>query len=278
MVAWEVAIGRLKSSRNHSSEKFGISMWAFSMLQRYAEGRMPARFINELVLEQRRLAINPFLVSRMQGLYFFKSEHDAIAALNRWGLPHKKKYISAIDFSASALTELDSEWITNNLRRKAEKDDWMDSYWRGEIAGENTLTEVLAMGSGFVLNKELRIESYKKIYGMWPDASILLAAACCGFSQCNLNEIALVKPALLTVGNAVEGRFFIYMTEFDNNQHAIMDAIEDCKRNNECPPYRAPDNAEHFFAVPDLRHLAFRFEHPGTLTAFESVHDASYQK
>jgi hypothetical protein len=70
MVAWEVAIGRIKSSCDISKNAFGTSIWAYSLLRKLAINGMDRRFHNELKLEAIRQKMNNHLVSRLTGVYF----------------------------------------------------------------------------------------------------------------------------------------------------------------------------------------------------------------
>ncbi len=272
MVAWEVAIGRLQSVSEIEGERFGVSLWAYSLLQSYVNGRQPARFANECRLESVRRRHYPNCVSRLNGLYFFRSEDNASAALNRWGMPQHKRYISAVQFQATALTEVDSEWITLNLGSNTQP-AWMHSYWSGATAATQPLTELLVLGYGIVLNKELRIEAYKRIYDLWPTSTPLLAAACCAFDRCHLNNVAVVKPGLLTSGNSIQGNFYIYMKEFDEQQDRIVAAVEDCKRTGECPPVVMPEDHSKIFTLPELRPYSFELFDFDSRAAFGSIHD-----
>src|ERR1700693_3493797 len=112
MVAWEVSIGRVQSVGEIAGERFGVSLWAFSLLQSYVQQRDFERFTNELRLEDVRLRHHANCVSRLHGLYFFRSEADVHAALDRWRWPQRKHFISEVTFFPSAtLTEVDFEWI-----------------------------------------------------------------------------------------------------------------------------------------------------------------------
>jgi hypothetical protein len=187
-----MVIGRLQSAGETGVERFGVSLWAYSMLKSYVQENLPKSFANEFRLEYVRARRHAHCVSRLGGLYFFQSEGDARAAVNRWGMRRREQYISAVEFFPTALTEVDSEWITFNL---ASNDDsaWMDSYWSGATAGARPLTEVLATGQGIVLNKELRIEAYKRIYDLWPTSTPLLAAACCAFDRIKVKLLPLCR-------------------------------------------------------------------------------------
>lgn len=274
MVAWEVAIGRLQSVGETPGEKFGVSLWAYSMLQNYVQGKLPKRFANELRLEYVRMRDHAHCVSRLHGLYFFKSEEDAHAAVDLWGMPNRRKYISAVQFFPSALTEVDSEWVTSNLGSN-NNSAWMDSYWSGATAGARPLTEILATGQGVVLNKELRIQAYKRIYSLWPTSTPLLAAACCAFDRCQLNDVAVSKPGLVSNGAAIQGGYYIYMKQFNEHQSAIIEAIKDCQKAGDFPPIVMPSDQRNIFTLPDLSSLSFELHDPESLTTFASIHNAT---
>src|SRR6266404_4589190 len=169
MVAWEVAIGRIASA-NENEAGFGVSPWAYSHLREYANSQRVRRFADELELERVRLSYYPNQVSRLRGVFFFESKFEAEAALDRWGMATKKQYISAVTFYPSTLSKLDSEWITFNLGSSTQT-NWMKSYWSGETSGIKPLTEILAMGTGEVQDKSLRIRAYQRIYKLWPTAT-----------------------------------------------------------------------------------------------------------
>jgi len=166
IVAWEVAVGRLKSAPSITSQEFGISFWAFNLLSTYATGKKWTRLQGELDLEEVRLQRYSDKVSRLQGLYFFKTEEEALAAIDRWGVPSKmKEYLSEVEFYPDAISEFDSEWITDCLGTVDDSKDWMDEYWYGATRWEKPLTEVLAIGFGYVRNLLLREKAYKKVLG-----------------------------------------------------------------------------------------------------------------
>jgi hypothetical protein len=80
------------------------------MLQSYVQGKLLKRFANELRLEHLRIhSRHAHCVSRLHGLYFFKSMEDALAAIDRSGLPNRTDYLSEMQFFPSAMTEVDSE-------------------------------------------------------------------------------------------------------------------------------------------------------------------------
>lgn len=271
MVAWEVAIGRIKSSCDKSPDNFGISLWQYSLLSNYCKSGLGHRFINELKLEETRQRDFPNQVSRLKGAYFFETIEDAQIAVERWGIPQRKKYISAVNFSANAITRLDSEWITSYLC--SEETDWMQEYWKGITLGVRPLTEVLASGIGIVQNMELRTQAYKIIMERWPTSTPLLAFACCAFKYKKMEEIGLVKPAILAEEGSVIGTYFINMNDLDHREAEVAEVVAVCKQNQELPPFIIPDDGKSFFLIPDLREFRFKLVSGEAAQLYRSVHD-----
>lgn len=271
MVAWEVAIGRIRSSCDTTCEQFGISVWSYSLLRKFSTEGTNRRFINELLLESVRQATNPLAVSRLAGVYFFEREKDAFSALDRWGLTRHKPFISEVDFSANKLTKVDSEWITTYLG--SEKQNWMEDYWQGKTLGIHPLTEVLASGIGMICNKNLRIEAYKRVSNRWPDSTPLLAMACCAFAEEQFEDIALVKPALIADNGVVRGTHYINISDLKKNEK-IVHAVNVCKNRGELPPATIPNDGQTFFTLPNMSCLDFEFKEAMAASLLKSVHNA----
>ncbi|WP_219904196.1 hypothetical protein [Aphanothece minutissima] len=270
MVAWEVAIGRIRSACDNSRDKFGISLWQYGLLREYAHQGADRRFINELRLESIRQESFPEKVSRLKGVYFFESERDAHMATERWGIGDKQKYICEVNFSASNITRVDSEWITSFLLSSDES--WMKSYWGGEIFGDAPLTEILASGIGVVHNNSFRSNAYRKVMETWPYSTFLLAAACFGFTELGLENIAQMVPALFASEGQVEGAYFINMNELHQNEERIAHLLDEAGKRNELPPVIRPPDPGSIFHVPDMSCFAFTLGAGDALSLFESIH------
>lgn len=271
MVAWETAIGRIQSAGQHSPSGFGVSLWMLSRLHDLSVNGTTPAILGEFRLEALRAARYPDKVSRLQGVYFFESREDALAAIDRWRLPTRcREYISAVEFSATSLTKVDSEWITWNLSASA-SERWMGEYWSGEVAGVKPLTEVLAIGEGVILDKQLRIEAYRRIYDLWPDSTPLLAAACCAFANGGLPNVALVKPGILHDENVLTGNYFIYMDEFDEHESEVVAAVRECKASGTMPPVLMPEDQGTIFRLPDLAAQTFTVSGASLSAAFAAA-------
>lgn len=272
MVAWEVAIGRIKSSCDGGHEGFGVSLWQYNLFRKYSIAGAHQKLINELKLEQIRKTKFPDNVSRLKGVYFFDSLESAHAAVERWGFPERKKYICEISFQVNSITRLDSEWITSYLQ--SQETGWMERYLSGETLGERPLHEFIASGMGFIKNIDLRIQAYKNIKNLWPICTPLLAMAVCGFQHMELDEIALIKPALYRDGEAILGNYFINTNDLEENEEKVLEAIDICMKDKTFPPIIMPDNPEHFFALPDFRSQAFEFHESGAASLYTLVHES----
>lgn len=255
VVAWEVAIGRIKSSCDSKDDEFGVSFWHYSLLKTYSEQGLSRKFINELKLEKIRQKECPEQISRLKGAYFFENLDLAHTALERWGMPQRKKYISAVSFSANHLSKLDSEWITHYLN--SENDNWMTSYWKGETHGEQPLYEILASGIGIVQNKALRIQAYKNIINAAPDSTPLLAMSSCAFIIKKIETIGLSMPALVSDNGYIKGAYYIYIDDLKKHEAEIIEAVSTCKDRDELPPALLPEQSNVFFKLPDTRYLHF---------------------
>lgn len=270
MVAWEVAIGRIKSSCDISPNSLGTSIWAYSLLRKLALQGMDKRFNNELMLESVRQQLPQRTVSRLSGVYFFESEGDARAAVERWGIPSRAQFISPIDFYPNMLTRVDSEWITSYIQ--SDEADWMERYWNGETLGQKPLTEVLASGIGQVRNMELRKRAIEQIYKKWTTATPLLSMACCGFGDAQIEEIAMVRPVISHENGVIKGTHEIYIGDLDKNQERLLAALENCKARGEVLPMVVPDDGETFFTTPDFSHLDFELKFRPASDTLAEVH------
>jgi len=272
LVAWEVAIGRIKSSCDDNIDDFAVSLWQYNLLYKYAKNGMNKKLINELKLEAIRQKKYPHCISRLKGVYFFESERDAYIALDRWGMSEKKKYISEVCFSANNITKVDSEWITSCLL--SENDSWMELYWNGAIYGERPLVEILASGIGVVQNYELRHLAFRKIMEEWPLSTPLLSMACCAFAEKKVETIAQVKPVLTKKGDMIVGSYFVYMDDLKKRENEIMEALELSKGKNEVPPMIVPNDGVSFFKLLDLGDYSFQLNFNGASALFDIIHSS----
>lgn len=255
--AWEVAIGRVQSPCEIEPFEFGVSLFYYKRIKAFAQNRS-ILFSQEFRMEKLRRHSFPSKVSRLRGLYFFETEDDARVAMNHWGWAELEPYLSKVTFFPTALSRHDSEWISNNFMSNPDE-EWMRQYWTGATEGVRPIKEVLALGTGIVENKDLRIQAYKRVLEVWPTSTPLLAAACCAFAA-GFRDVATSKPALTTKQGKIIGSFYIDMRQFDSNQAAIISAVKDCQERGEFPPIQLPADQTKFCTLPDMRSQRFELE------------------
>lgn len=271
MVAWEVAVGRIRSSCDIESGNVGVSVWQYNLLRRASRLGLVTSIRHEFGLEARRKSIFSNKVSRLSGVYFFETEEMAHLALERWGLPARyKEYISEVGFSPTNFSRYDSEWITTYMLDEC--DGWYDSYLNGETLGISPLTEVIASGIGSVRNKQLRIKAYKKIYEEFPTATPILVAAMAGYCEGVSENAGLVVPYISLKGDKLYGEHLIYMKPLEGEMPEISKAMDRLRASNSLPSIHPRSIAEQSISAPDFQDLLFEMP----LSKLEA--QASYKK
>jgi len=119
-------------------------------------------FLFEIELEQVRRSYFPTQVSRLKGLYVFKSLEDAEKALEWKDGNFEDDFLTPIKYPSSK-TIVDSNWITYFSKGK-HPDDWRIRYWRGEsYPGQNPLWEVIIDSYIVINDPELKYKSLKTL-------------------------------------------------------------------------------------------------------------------
>ncbi len=258
MVAWEVAVGRIKSASYDRTSDFGLSIWSYNLMHSYLKNGMSDRIQMEFELEKIRAEKFSDKVSRLKGVYFFESFEDAKESLDHFGNGYDESYISEVSFEASSFSKYDFNWITNS--KSIENKDWMKKYWNGDSYSEKPIYEIIAEGMGIVLNYDLRTKAYETIYNHFGDSTPLLATAVCAFHAKGLDNVLTIKPALIVEETKLIGSYFIDTSYLDTNQGEIIEAIEICKSMGIFPPIKRPKNEEALANLPDLREYGFELD------------------
>lgn len=272
LVEWEVAIGRIRSSCDPHSDPFGVSLWFYNNVKNKLNSDRVNELIDEFRLEKVRREHFEDAVSRMRGVFFFESKEMAKEILSRWkGRNFKSEYISQVNFSASSVTKLDSEWITQKLGKDDNNMDWMKSYWAGEPYWGNPMTEVVASGMGLVVNPDLRRVAYNQIVKREPHASKLLAFSAAKFFY-GVEDAGLTVPAITQDGDNLAGNYYIDMRAFENGAKPEMDEVlRHCQEKGASFPYDSIcDKSEHQ-AVPNFNG-GFEIENADLVSAFNNAH------
>lgn len=250
MVAWEAAIGRVASVDLLEKDFFTVSLRQFSMFKRCVLDNRSQQIERELQIEAKRSISYSDHVSRLRGVYFFKSKDHAEAVIGRWDGTHfNPDFLSEVVFTKSSYSEYDSEWITHHFTSKST--DWIDNYLSGEIYGAEPLTEIIVSGLGVVLNKDLRQRAYNILADAYPDSMPLLQLSCLGFDK-GLNSIGQVVPFLLNKDKVIEGVHIINMQQFENGSK-LFDLID----SSAITAPIQPSTWSGEIKTPDFRHMGF---------------------
>jgi hypothetical protein len=272
MVAWEVAIGRMKSADIcYNDKKFELSIWEYDLIRNYTKYGANQKFINELQLEYIRKTKYMNYVSRMKCLYFFETKNDAVFALDHWGIDINEEFISEVELKINKITKVDSEWITNFIDSDV-NNEWMDYYWQEYTYKNKPLYELLVDGFGIIKNERLCRLAHKKIYETWPYSTRLLAIAMCGFQIKNIDNIAKVIPGIYTSNGKIKGSYFIDISDLDKYKKELIEAMKYAQSINDFPPVVLPPDKNVAFILPDLRYLEIDFENSYIATLLQKVH------
>jgi len=260
MVAWEVAIGRLASIAFSGLSNGAISLFMFNRLRRFSLNKSDAVVLDEFLLEAVRRQSFQNEVSRLQGLYFFENEEDALRANCEWEFNLPEHYLCSFDIDEKGITKVDSEWITHKLR-DGNADGWMERYWSGECYGSTPLMElIVADGIGLINNRTLRQEAYKLILAKYPGSTRLLSASCCLFSR-GIQTISQIVPCLVWDGTVVSGDYIINLGDLEKiPQGRIQQIFNDCAKEGSVPQWIPHPDPNVSFEVPDFRSEKFEIQ------------------
>jgi len=149
------------------------------------EHQSNARIFNEAIIESVRATRFANQVSRMRGLYFFRSR---AVAEERIGDPAWPGYFQAENLlelelqARGATTTVDANWITfapvgADGRIRTDDVNWIARYWAGDPYNESSVWELLANGVALILDTEVRRRCCDYVKTVFPhsDPPILMA-------------------------------------------------------------------------------------------------------
>jgi hypothetical protein len=167
----------------------------------------------ELALEQIRRGCYPEKVSRLHGIYLWKTKEDAIRG-ERWRQHFAKEQLAEVEFYCTNRTEADTQWIDAHVLDNSyvlDRSDlsWAHKYWRGEGINREPHWEQIVEGRGFIRTTALRQRALQRIEADFPrllgEAEIGRLAAELGS---DLNVIApffvFERPGILTASYFVD--------------------------------------------------------------------------
>ncbi|MFA6017033.1 MAG: hypothetical protein WC744_03020 [Patescibacteria group bacterium] len=171
--AWETYRGEMISSECISDKSFlPLSFWAVSYFRDHKDNLLNAK--NEEMLELIRETYYPSQVSRLLGLYFFENETSAKKGIC-WGF--NKKYLTEADLeynSTTDITKVDAKWITKNITKKHNDNDWMKRYWSGQPFDNDPDWELIARGKAKILDINVKNKAFLTIKKLYPYSLDLL--------------------------------------------------------------------------------------------------------
>lgn len=272
MVAWETAIGRIASADLLEQQNiFTVSLRQFSIFKNSVIHKQTNQLEKELQIEAKRILNFSDKVSRLRGVYFFKSRDHAEAVVGRWNGKHfNSDFLSEVAFTQSNYSEYDSEWITHCF--SSDRTDWIDNYLSGETYGTEPLTEILVSGLGVVLNKDLRQRTYNLLENAYPDSVPVLQLSCLGFDK-GLDDIGQTVPFLLKTKNTIKGMHIINMRPFENGSK-LFELID----NGEIAIPHPPKSWNGKICTPDFTRMGFECDISEIPTLISMEDSLSYHK
>jgi hypothetical protein len=182
-VAWAVMRGMLVSS-DYASEPKNPGFISF-MQAGIIEALNNARLFNEFVIEAVRLSIFSQQVSRMRGIYFFRTRDDAVARIGdaKWPPYFEARNLLELKLCYDEpFTDVDANWITfapvgNDGRVCLADLQWINRYWAGEKYNDTPVWERIAKGVALVLDEQVRRRCYDYLKDLFPDSHIPILMA-----------------------------------------------------------------------------------------------------
>lgn len=194
IVVWNVARGIIDSPYL-IQKNFDYSIISFFLFSRYYKNDK-AQFDLEMELEKVRSQKYPHKVSRLSGLFFFESEHEAETAYLL--IPHfKNSRPTKVNIPLTAhYDKYDMNWIT--FYNDNYPDDWMDKYWQGQICtecptGTEPNWECLTYESLIIVDKQLQEECVNEIQQRDDRTTMLLQLSIMGAYYGYLSGAAFFK-------------------------------------------------------------------------------------
>lgn len=181
-VAWAVMRGMLVSADYAASPAPGF----ISFMQAGIIGSLNSRrLFNELLLETVRQNFFPRQVSRLRGMFFFRSRDEAEARIGdpEWPLYFEPKNLLELELCyEKTFTDVDANWITyapvdEDGRTPITDLQWGHRYWAGETYNDSPVWERIAKGVALVLDEQVRRRCYDYVLGLFPASHIPILMA-----------------------------------------------------------------------------------------------------
>ncbi|KJC60064.1 hypothetical protein UP10_15450 [Bradyrhizobium sp. LTSPM299] len=143
------------------------------------------RLFNEDLIERVRLTYFPQQISRMRGMFFFRSRADAEARIDdpEWPPYFQAKNLLELDlYYNEPISDVDANWITyaplaKDGRITVNDLQWIVNYWSGEKYSDQPVWERVAKGVALVLDEHVRRQCDQYVKEMFPAAHIPILMA-----------------------------------------------------------------------------------------------------
>jgi hypothetical protein len=200
-VAWAVMRGTMVSADYASTPP--IRGFVSFMQAGMIESLNNRRIFNEFLIEQVRARFFEGRVSRMRGMYFFKSREQAEARIGDPAWPPYFQVENLLElrlYHDEPATDVDANWITfanigEDGRISINDLQWVTQYWGGEPHNESPVWETLATGVAIVLDEQVRRRCFDYVKEVFPGSHIPILMARLA-SEAGTNG-GLVAPFLL---------------------------------------------------------------------------------
>jgi len=180
-VAWAVMRGMMVSA-DYAATPTNPGFVSF-MQAGMIEALNNRRIFNEVLVERVRLNFFARQVSRMRGMFFFRSQNEAEARIGdrSWPPYFESKNLIELELRHSEpFTDVDANWITfaplaEDGRVNIGDLEWIRRYWAGmtyNANNANAVWERLANGVALVLDEQVRRQCYQYVGEIFPDSHI----------------------------------------------------------------------------------------------------------
>ena len=144
-----------------------------------------SRVFNEFLIEAVRLSFFGHQVSRMRGMFFFRSRNEAEARIGdrRWPPYFEPKNLLELELCHDdPFTDVDANWITfapvgEDGRISIADLQWVQRYWAGKTYNDSPVWERIAKGVALVLDEGVRRQCYNYVREIFPASHIPILMA-----------------------------------------------------------------------------------------------------
>jgi hypothetical protein len=183
-VAWAVMRGVLTSASANDQNARSAGFISF-MHAGIIQAQSNRRLFNESILEAVRAAVSPGSVSRLRGMYFFRTKHSAEARIGDQDWPPYFQAQNLVEFKlmpSHVPTVVDANWITfapikQDGRLDISDIGWIAEYWSGRTYNSLPVEEMICEGIAVVVDEGVRRRCFAHLNEVFSDARIPILMA-----------------------------------------------------------------------------------------------------